>query len=130
MAEARARSHASLAGTLSGHVEALTDRLAQVGAGVRAGGELLTAGGAELSAVAQMLAEAVDGYREANERWMTTLAELEGSLGNTGEEQAGRLVGEYLDQTREVFGDALRFQRELFTELRALRGEGAAGAAS
>ena len=30
-------------------------------------------------------------------------------------------VGEYLDQTREVFGDALRFQRELFSELRALR---------
>ena len=36
-------------------------------------------------------------------------------------DEAGRLVGEYLDQTREVFGDALRFQRELFSELRALR---------
>ena len=83
--------------------------------------DLLRSGGAELSAVAEMFTEAVDGYRESNERWLAALGHLESTLDSNGDGSAGAIVGEYLDQTREVFGDAMRFQRELFTELRAMR---------
>ncbi|MCB9544092.1 MAG: hypothetical protein H6703_16815 [Myxococcales bacterium] len=123
LAAASAQAAEGLAERLAAHAATLGERLDAVGGFVRGAAELLGAGSVELSALAQMFAEAIDGYRAANERWITTLGELEGTLGRAGEDHTGRLVGEYLDQTREVFGDALRFQRELFTELRALRGE-------
>ena len=69
-----------------------------------------------------MFADAVDGYRASNEHWLGALGQLQAVLDQDGDQAAGAIVGEYLDQTREVFGDALRFQRELFTELRNLRG--------
>ena len=91
---------------------------------VREAAELVRAGGAELSAVAEMFADAVDRYRESSDSWRQTLGGLEDALarGGSGSGEAGQIMGNYLDQTREIFGDALRFQRELFSELRALRG--------
>ena len=47
---------------------------------------------------------------------------IEEALERKGRGEATELLGAYLDQTREVFDHALRFQRELFTELRALKG--------
>lgn len=121
---ARDAGGASLAATLSDHARQLGTGLDTTGAMVREAAELVRAGGAELSAVAEMFADAVDRYRESSETWRQMLGGLEDALsrGGAGAGEAGALLGSYLDQTREVFGDALRFQRELFTELRALRG--------
>jgi hypothetical protein len=113
---------ADLGARLDAHAGGLESRLAGTSDVVREAADLARAGGAELSAVAEMFALSVDRYRESNERILTTLARVDEALGAGGGE-SGALVGEYLDQTREVFGDALRFQRELFTELRALRGQ-------
>lgn len=101
--------------------EHLGERLAGTGMIVREAADLLRGGGAELTAVAEMFATAVDGYRETSERSLATLSRLEEALTRTDREAAGRVVGQYLDQTREIFGDAMRFQKELFNELRALR---------
>ena len=71
-----------------------------------------------------MFGRAVDRYREANDRWLASLPALEQAAlrGSTGEGKD--LLGAYLDQTREVFEHSLQFQRELFSELRALRAPG------
>ncbi len=120
----RTRSAEALAERLSTHAEGLAEKLASTTGVVSEASDLLRAGGAELSAVAEMFTDAVDGYRESNERWLSALGHLETTLDASGDGAAGAIVGEYLDQTREVFGDAMRFQRELFTELRAMRGSG------
>jgi ABC-type transporter Mla subunit MlaD len=123
-AAARDAGGAALAETLAEHARHLGAGLDTTGGMVREAAELVRAGGAELSAVAEMFADAVDRYRDASEGWRKTLVGLEDALarGGTGAGEAGQIMGTYLDQTREIFGDALRFQRELFSELRALRG--------
>lgn len=120
----RTRSAEAMAERLGAHAEGIAEKLASTTGVVREASDLLRAGGAELSAVAEMFADAVDGYRESNERWLSAVGHLETTLDASGDGAAGAIVGEYLDQTREVFGDAMRFQRELFTELRAMRGSG------
>jgi len=117
----RARSSEAVARRLDEHAAGLAGRLEATSGVVSEAADLLRSGGAELSAVAEMFTEAVDGYRESNERWLAALGHLESTLDSNGDGSAGAIVGEYLDQTREVFGDAMRFQRELFTELRAMR---------
>ena len=124
LAEARARSGEALAERLTAHADGLAGKLDATTTVVGEASDLLRAGGAELSAVAEMFTEAVDSYRESNERWLAALGHLETTLDARGDGTAAGVVGEYLDQTREVFGDAMRFQRELFTELRAMRGSG------
>lgn len=99
------------------------ERLTGAGALVNTGAELLQSGGAELSAVAEMFATAVDSYRQASERSLTALVSVEQALARQDGESAS-LLRAYLDQTREIFGGAMRFQEELFKELRALRSAG------
>ncbi|MGK0358238.1 MAG: hypothetical protein ACI9U2_000521 [Bradymonadia bacterium] len=99
------------------------ERLTGAGALVSSGAELLQSGGAELTAVAEMFATAVDSYRQASERSLTALVSVEQAMARQDGEAAG-LLREYLDQTREIFGGAMRFQEELFKELRALRSAG------
>jgi hypothetical protein len=77
-----------------------------------------------MSAVAEMFGRAVDRYREANERWLASLPALEEAALRGSNGEGGDLLGAYLDQTREVFDHSLQFQRELFSELRALRAPG------
>jgi len=83
--------------------------------------DLVRAGGAEMSAVAEMFAGAVDRYREASDRWLDSLGAIEEAIDRKERGEAADLLGTYLDQTREVFDHSLQFQRELFSELRALR---------
>ncbi|MEZ4466092.1 MAG: hypothetical protein R3F43_16980 [bacterium] len=120
LADAQGSTGRALAERLGAHAEDLGQRLSATGLVVREAADLLRGGGAELSAVAEMFTAAVDGYRETSERSLTALARLEEVLARTDSDAVGRMVGEYLDQTREIFGDAVRFQRELFTELRAV----------
>ena len=84
--------------------------------------QLLRSGGAELVSVAEMFTAAVDRYREASDRWLENLGAIEDAIARKdGAEDVAALLGSYVAQTREVFDHSLQFQRELFTELRALR---------
>jgi hypothetical protein len=76
---------------------------------------------AEMAAVAEMFAGAVDRYREAGDRWLDSLGAIEEALERKGRGDTADLLGAFLDQTREVFECSLRFQREPYSELRALR---------
>ncbi|KYF53353.1 hypothetical protein BE08_26150 [Sorangium cellulosum] len=88
---------------------------------VREASELVRAGGAEMTAVAEMFTAAVDRYRDASDRWLNSLGAIEDAIDRREHGEAADLLGAYLDQTREVFDHSLQFQRELFSELRALR---------
>ena len=123
-AQAREAGGSALAATLAEHARHLGEGLDATGALVREAADLVRSGGAELSAVAEMFADAVDRYRESSDAWRQVLGGLEDALsrGGASSGEAGQLMGSYLDQTREIFGDTMRFQRELFSELRALRG--------
>jgi hypothetical protein len=72
-------------------------------------------------AVAEMFTGAVDRYREASDRWLDNLGAIEDAIARKDGGEAADLLGAYVAQTREVFDCSLQFQRELFTELRALR---------
>ena len=129
LAAERGASAQSLAEHLTTHATALGAGLDSTGALVREAADLVRAGGAELSAVAGLFGDSVDRYREASEHWRRTLVGIEEALhrsSTVGGGELGPALGTYLDQTREVFSDTLRFQRELFAELRALRGGNAA----
>jgi len=110
-----------MAERLTAHARDLGEGLRNTTALVRESADLLRAGGAEMAAVAEMFTAAVDRYRDASERWLDSLGSIEEALERKGRGDAADLLGAYLDQTREVFDHSLRFQRELFTELRALR---------
>jgi|GEM_PF-2798389 len=129
LAAERGASAQALAEHLTTHATALGAGLDSTGALVREAADLVRAGGAELSAVAGLFGDSVDRYREASEHWRRTLVGIEEALHRSavgGGSELGPALGTYLDQTREVFSDTLRFQRELFAELRALRGGNAA----
>lgn len=122
LATTRDQNAESLASQLAAHAQKLGEGLDATGALVREAASLVHTGGAELSAVAEMFTAAVDRYRESSEEWRRVLASLEEVVSRSqGQGESGAMMGTYLDQTREVFGDAMRFQRELFTELRELR---------
>lgn len=98
-----------------------SERFADAGTLVKQGAELLQSGGAELAAVAEMFASAVDGYRQASDHSLAALARVEQALARQDADAAG-ILREYLDQSREIFGGAMQFQEALFQELRALKG--------
>ncbi|MCC6557630.1 MAG: hypothetical protein IT372_32150, partial [Polyangiaceae bacterium] len=95
--------------------------LAATTAVVREAADLVRAGGAEMASVSEMFAGAVDRYREASEKWLDSLGAIEDAIDRKERGETADLLGSYLDQTREVFDHSLQFQRELFSELRALR---------
>ncbi len=103
------------------HARVLGDNLGTTAGVVREAGDLVRAGGAEMSAVAEMFTAAVDQYRAASDRLLDGLGPIEVAIDRMGQRDTADLLGAYLDQTREVFDSSLRFQRELFAELRALR---------
>ncbi len=120
----RSDAAAALSDKLAAHVLAIGQSLARAGTIVHETAEIVKQGGTEMSAVAEMFTSAVDRYREASEAWLDRLSALESSHGASGAGDAQDLLGAYLDQTREVFDHSLAFQRELFTELRALQTRG------
>ncbi len=111
-----------LAEKLSAHAQGVGESLQATASMVRDAVGLVHAGGTEMTAVAEMFTGAVDRYCGASEKWLDSLSTIEAAVEKKG--QGGEpvdLLGAYLDQTREVFDHSLAFQRELFTELRALR---------
>ena len=118
---ARTASAEAMAEQLGGHARGIGESLAATAALVQDASSVLRAGGAEMSSVAEMFTGAVDSYRAASDRWLENLGAIEDAIARKEGGEAADLLGAYLDQTREVFDHSLRFQRELFSELRALR---------
>jgi len=118
----RSDSARELTERVSEHARLLGENLSQTAVVVREASDLVRAGGAEMTSVAEMFTSAVDQYRGASDRLLDGLGPIEVAIERMGQRDTADLLGAYLDQTREVFDSSLRFQRELFAELRALRG--------
>ncbi|UJR83230.1 hypothetical protein [Sandaracinus amylolyticus] len=121
---AQETSAARLVALLEQHAEGLAQGLAATRSLVEDTAGLLRASGVEMGAVAEVFTGAVDRYREASAACLGALAGLDGAVDQAGKKAAIELLTDYLDQTREVFEHSLEVQRELFAELRALRGRG------
>ena len=118
---ARTASADAMAAQLGAHAQGLGESLGATAALVQEASTVLRAGGAEMASVAEMFTGAVDRYRAASDRWLENLGAIEDAIARKEGGESADLLGAYLDQTREVFDHSLRFQRELFSELRALR---------
>jgi hypothetical protein len=119
----------SLGSELAGHSERLVNALvARIGereaqldavaGSVREAAAGITGGGAELAAVAEMFAGAVDRHREGATEWLAALGTVEGAIARATEDAAGGALGEQLDRARELFDVQLQFHRELLLQLR------------
>jgi hypothetical protein len=106
---------------LAAHAQGVGESLHATASLVRDAVGLVHAGGTEMTLVAEMFTSAVDRYCGASEKWLDSLSTIEAAVEKKGGGEAVDLLAAYLDQTREVFDHSLAFQRELFTELRALR---------
>ena len=115
-------SAARLVALLEQHAHGLAEGLSATQALVDDAAGLLRASGVEMSAVAEVFTAAVDRYRDASAASLGALAGLDEAVDRAGKKAAIELLTDYLDQTREVFDHSLEVQRELFEELRALRG--------
>ena len=118
---ARTASAEAMAAQLGDHAKGVGESLGATAALVQEASTVLRAGGAEMASVAEMFTGAVDRYRAASDRWLENLGAIEDAIARKEGGESADLLGAYLDQTREVFDHSLRFQRELFSELRALR---------
>jgi hypothetical protein len=121
---------ASLGGKLEAHAAGVVAALAENVALVREAGDLLRASTGEVATMAELFSASVDRYRAASDTWLEGLASLRSASDRAAAVEAQDLLGAYLDQTREVFDHSLQFQRQLFSELRALRAPGRAEDAS
>lgn len=111
-----------LAEQLSGHARQLGDGLGASDKLIQDAAETLKASSVEMGAVAEMFAAAVDRQRDAAQTWLDSLGEIEGVVEQAGRGAAADALGDQLASTQEVFARQLQFQRELFDQLRVLRG--------
>ncbi len=112
----------SLAGELTSHAERLSQGLEATTALVQEAATVLRASSVEMGAVAGLFHQSVERQREAAQAWMESLGELEGAVERAGRGVAADALGDQLASTQEVFARQLQFQRELFEQLRTLRG--------
>jgi hypothetical protein len=126
-AEARADALAArLEAMVESQAAGLAETGAAVGAALREATGSVAAGGAELSAAAQMFSESVDRHREAATTWLESLGQVEQAVEQAGQEAAADAVRGQLAATEEIFARQLRFQQALFEQVRELRRSGAA----
>ena len=121
MRESQSETALTLAQQLGTHAQELSASLGQTSALVQDAAGLVQAGGAELTAVAEMFAEAVDRQREAAREWLENLGHVERAVADAGEGAAADALGHHLARTHEIFDRQLRFQQELFEQLRHAR---------
>src|SRR5690606_38897881 len=110
-----------LADKLRDHAEGLSAGLLETSDLLRDAASLVHAGGAEMTAVAEGFAASVEAQRDAARAWLDNLGHVEAAVTRTGEGAAADALGEHLVQTQELFERQLRFQNELYEQLRALR---------
>lgn len=119
------QSAEALAATLSDHATGLGEGLEKTALVVQDAAGLVHAGGAELTAVAEMFAAAVDRQRHAAREWLANLGHVERAIADVGEGAAADALGQHLARTHEIFDRQLRFQQELFEQLRSREAHGA-----
>ncbi|MEY4582239.1 MAG: hypothetical protein RL701_6942 [Pseudomonadota bacterium] len=112
-----------LADQLTQHAMDLETRLAKTGSAVQEAAAIWQASSAEMQAVAELFASSVERQREASDAWLESLGEVEGAVERAGRDAARDALNEQLAATQEVFAHQLQFQRELFEQLRTLRGD-------
>ncbi|HEY6878482.1 MAG TPA: hypothetical protein VI299_10715 [Polyangiales bacterium] len=120
----RSRSeHAhGLAEQLAKHASELEERLAKAGNSVQEAAAHWQASSVEMQAVAELFATSVERQREASDAWLESLGEVESAVERAGRHAARDALSDQLASTQEVFARQLQFQRELFEQLRTLRG--------
>jgi hypothetical protein len=82
----------------------------------------LQTGSAELAAVAEMLTTSVDRHREAANLWLESLGAVDAAVHEAGENAAAEALAQQLSSTSELFVQQLEFHRELFEQLKSMRG--------
>jgi hypothetical protein len=122
----RAEHASSLAQQLTSHAEQLEQRLSGAGSVVQEAAAIWQATSIEMQAVAELFAKSVERQREASDAWLESLGEVEGAVERAGRHAARDALSDQLASTQEVFARQLQFQRELFEQLRTLRGPSAA----
>jgi hypothetical protein len=125
-----AQNTKSLGDELSVHADRLSKGLEATTQLVHEAATVLKASSVEMGAVAEMFQKSVDRQREAANAWMESLGELEGAVERAGRGAAADALGDQLASTQEVFARQLQFQRELFEQLRTLRGAPASSTSS
>jgi hypothetical protein len=70
----------------------------------------------------ELFASSAERQREASDAWLESLGAVEGAVERAGREAARDALSDQLASTQELFARQLQFQRELFEQLRALRG--------
>jgi len=107
----------------------LEERLAKASEAVQEAASVWRASSAEMHAVVESFASSVERQREASDAWLESLGDVEGSVERAGRDAARDALSDQLASTQEVLARQLQFQRELFEQLRTLRGEPAPAAA-
>lgn len=101
----------------------LGSQLAGAGEQLRDVAAVVAASGAEMAALTEAFSQAVERHREASMAWLERLGEVEGAVERAGRGAAADALASQLASTEEVLARQLDFQREMFVQLRALRGE-------
>ena len=118
----RAEQARALSEQLTAHASELEQRLAKTSALVEEAAACWQASTVEMQTVADVFAKSVDRQREASDAWLESLGEVEGAVERAGKHAARDALTDQLASTQEVFARQLQFQRELFEQLRTLRG--------
>jgi len=118
-----------LADQLREHATGLEERLAKASEAVQEAAAVWRASSTEMHAVVESFASSVERQREASDAWLESLGDVEGSVERAGRDAARDALSDQLASTQEVLARQLQFQRELFEQLRMLRGEHAPAAA-
>ncbi len=119
-----------LAEQLAKHAAELEERLAKAGNSVQEAAAIWQASSVEMQAVAELFATSVERQREASDAWLESLGEVEGAVERAGRHAARDALSDQLASTQEVFARQLQFQRELFEQLRTLRGSSSSSSRS
>lgn len=127
LADNRAAHTQRIAAQLTEHAALLDQKLNQTVDAVREASGTFQAASCEMQAVAELFAKSIERQREASDAWLESLGEVEGAVEQAGRSAAADALSDQLASTQEVFARQLQFQRELFDQLRALRGGGHAG---
>lgn len=109
----------ALVAKIEEHAGELREKTAETATLAKDAAELLRTGGAEISAAAELLTAAIDRHREASERWLDGVAL--GGEASSGSSVMGEQIDASLDKTREALSHVVELQREMITEIRALR---------
>ncbi|HKU43769.1 MAG TPA: hypothetical protein VJR89_36670, partial [Polyangiales bacterium] len=116
----------AFADELTSHAAELESRLTRTGEAVHEAAAIWQSSSAEMQAVAQLFASSVERQREASDAWLESLGQIEAAVEHAGRRSASDALADQLASTHELFARQLQFQRELFEQLRGLRGSTAA----